>query len=62
MYTTSSLFIHVSGHLGCFHVFYGYYKQCCSLGNMCHFALGFSQGKCPVVGLLGHTVVLFLSF
>ena len=29
---------------------------------MCLFELQFSQGICPVVGLLGHMVVLFLVF
>ena len=28
---------------------------------MCLFELWFSQGTCPVVGLLGHMVVLFLN-
>ena len=32
------------------------------LGCMCLFELWFSQGICPVVGLLGHTVILFLVF
>ena len=29
---------------------------------MCPFELWFSQGICPVVGLLGHMVVLFFVF
>ena len=29
---------------------------------MCLFELWFSQGICPVIALLGHTVVLFLAF
>ena len=29
---------------------------------MCLFELWFSQGICPVVGLLGHMVILFLVF
>ena len=29
---------------------------------MCLFELWFSQGICPVVGLLGHIVVLVLVF
>ena len=33
-----------------------------TLGYMCLFELWFSQGTCPVVGLLGHMVVLFLVF
>ena len=31
-----------------------------TLGYMCLFELWFSQGICPVVGLLGHMVILFL--
>ena len=33
-----------------------------SFFGMCLFELCFSQGVCPVVGLLGHMVVLFLVF
>ena len=33
-----------------------------TLGYKCLFELWFSQGTCPVVGLLGHMVVLFLVF
>ena len=43
----------------------GYCKQCCnehSLGHMCLFDLWFSLGICPVVGLLGHVIDLFLVF
>ena len=32
------------------------------LRYMCLFELWFSQGICPVVGLLSHMVVLFLVF
>ena len=32
------------------------------LEYMCHFELWFSQGICPMVRLLGNTVVLFLVF
>ena len=31
-----------------------------ALGYMCLFELWFSRSMCPVVGLLGHMVVLFL--
>ena len=33
-----------------------------TLGCMCLFQLWFSQGICPVEGVLGHMVVLFLVF
>ena len=33
-----------------------------ALGYMHLFQLWFSQGICPVVGLLGHMIVLFLVF
>ena len=33
-----------------------------TLGCMCLFELRFSLGICPVVGLLGHMVILFLAF
>ena len=33
-----------------------------TLGYMCFFQLCFSQGICPIVGLLGHMAVLFLVF
>ena len=39
-------------------------KKCCSehWGYTCLFHLWFSQAVCPVLGLLGHVVVLFLVF
>ena len=56
-----NFFIHssVNGHLGCFNVL--------AIVNsaavyICLFELWFSQGKCPVMGLLDHIVVLFLVF
>ena len=33
-----------------------------TLGYMCLLELWFSQGICPIVGLLGHMVILFLAF
>ena len=33
-----------------------------TLGHMCLFELWFSQGICPVVGLINHMMVLFLVF
>ena len=58
-----NFFIHpsVDGHLGCFHVLATVVLQW-TLGYTCLFQLWFPQGICPVVGLLGHTVVLFLVF
>ena len=41
-----------------------YCKKCCNehWDNTCLFQLWLSQGICPVVGLLGHMVFLFLVF
>ena len=33
-----------------------------TVGYMCLFELGFSQGICPIVVLLGDMIVLFLVF
>ena len=53
-----NIFIHssVNGNLGCFRVL-PWTLEC-----MCLLELWFSQGIYPVVGLLGHMVVLFLVF
>ena len=50
-------FIHssVNGHLGCFHV-------CNQHWGTCVLSNGFSRDICPVMGFLGHIVVLFLVF
>ena len=46
----------VDGYLGCFHVLP--IANSATVGYMCLFELWFSQGICPVVGLLGQVVVL----
>ena len=51
----------VCGNLGC-HVLSIVNGAEWTLGCMCPFQLWFSQGICPVVGFLGHMVVLFLVF
>ena len=51
----------VCGNLGC-HVLSIVNGAEWTLGCMCPFELWFSQGICPVVGFLGHMVVLFLVF
>ena len=58
-------FIHLSvdGHLGCLHVLAIVNRAAMNIvGYMSLLALWFSQGICPVVGLLGRMVVLFLAF
>ena len=67
MYHCSFIHSLVNGHLGCIHVLATVNSAAVrvhvlQLGYMCLFQLWFSQGICPVVGLLDHTIVLFLVF
>ena len=63
-----NFFIHspVNGHLGYFHVLANVNSASVNIGVhvfvFFFFGLWFSQGISPVVGLLGHIVVLFLVF
>ena len=52
----------VSGHLGCFHVLIIINSAAVDIGVHVSFLIMVFPGMCPVVGLLGHRVVLFLDF
>ena len=58
------VFIHrfVDGHLGCFNNLAIVNSAAMNIVVHVFFELWFSQGICPVVGLLGRMVVLFLVF
>ena len=56
------IYLTVSGHLGCFHVLAIVNSAAMNFGAHVTFSIRFSQDVCPVVGLLGHMIVLFLVF
>ena len=59
MYHSFFICSSVYGHLGCFHVLATVNSAVMNIGvQVCLFELWFSKGACPVVGLLGHIVVL----
>ena len=58
MYHSFFIYSSLDGHLGCFHVLAIVNSGTVNIGFMCLLELRFSLGICPVVGLLGHMVVL----
>jgi len=62
MYHNFIIHSSVDGHLLCFHVQATVNSAQWTLGYMCLFQLWLSQTVCPIVGLLGHMVILFLVF
>jgi len=57
-------FIHfsVDGHLGCFHMLVIVNGTAMITGVRVFLKYGFLCSNCPLVGLLGHILVLFLVF
>ena len=62
MYQNFFIHLSVDRHLGCFHELAIVNSAAMNIGVHVSFELWFYLGICPIVGLLGHMIVLFSVF